>query len=118
MSPKSDFWALGVLTYLLVFRNYPFSQESKKSVFTKILNCEFAEEFESADRVTHKFIKDLLNVNVQRRLGDQITEFLQHDFFKGFDWKPLMKQNPNYSYLEKINESELLFSKHSSSQKS
>ena len=41
---KSDFWALGVLLYLLNYRCYPFVGKSQTDLFYNIVNRNFNEK--------------------------------------------------------------------------
>lgn len=86
-----DFWALGVLAYELICKEPPFtSAEINSTKFQK--RCRKWEEKPTFYRQTsgkaYEFIKGLLKVDPQERLGyNDFAEIKEHAFFEDIDWK-------------------------------
>lgn len=107
---KSDFWSLGVLAYLLTYRRMPFRSSTQAELLFDILYKEIENEPPGlkAPKDLRLLIKDLLVKNHRNRIGSEITDFANHPFFEGFDWKEY-RQNPiNFSYVEGIDSFEEL----------
>ena len=103
MSEKSDFWSLGVLTFFLFFKKFPFYAKNRSELFFKIVNRIFEPEIFSAKNNLKKFIFDLLNLDFKKRLGNNLFEFLEHPFFFGFDWNKIFFDKFEFSFnLEKL----------------
>lgn len=99
---KSDFWALGVLTFLLIVRKYPFDTKTRSETFFNIMNRIINKDFEKLGFSEKKFILDLLNLDPEKRIGDNLKQFVNHVFFKGFDWKKIQEENVFFNYVHKI----------------
>lgn len=102
-SKATDFWALGVLSYLVFYKRYPFEKKSKNQLFYNILNGNILPE---GPRKAPKPLKDLIHGllinNPVKRLGKNINEIVNHEFFKNFDWQNY-QQTPEWSeYQEKL----------------
>lgn len=102
MEFKSDFWALGVLTFLLIVKKYPFDSKTRSETFFNIMNRIIIQDFENLGFSEKKFILDLLNLDPKKRIGDNLKQFVNHAFFKGFDWKKIQKENVYFNYIDKI----------------
>ena len=103
-TPKSDFWSLGVLVYLLYFRKYPFKNSNQTELFFNILNRNI--ELDSKDNKSplsfRQFILDLMTKDHRKRIGNNMNEFVCHPFFKNFDWEHFKEDPRNFTYIEGI----------------
>merc|ERR1712100_609721 len=104
MGGKSvDFWALGILTYMLVTLQTPFYSENRNELFEMILHEEIHWE-DIQDNITStclSFLRCLLQKDISQRLGcgpDGIQELKKHIFFDGFDWKKLQSKKLKAPY--------------------
>lgn len=78
-----DLWALGVVTYILLFGCFPFDARFTSQIEDKILACEFAFPEDLAPLVSHeakKFIEYLLVVNPHERPPAALA--LQHPWLR------------------------------------
>lgn len=74
-STSSDYWALGVLIYLLYYKRYPFLKKSRAVLFFNILNGKILPEKENwkAPKELRDLIHGLLLINPKKRLGNNIN---------------------------------------------
>ncbi|ETW07747.1 AGC protein kinase [Aphanomyces invadans] len=89
-----DWWALGALIYEMVTGYPPFRHNNRKKLLEKICNEKLSlPKFLHAD--THSILKQLLERNVDKRLGSGkstmfkvkgVAAIKQHPFFKSIDW--------------------------------
>ena len=99
-----DYFALGVITYELMFGKRPYLGKNSKEIKEKILNTQVQIKknqipkkwsFESAD-----FINKLLQRKPANRLGLRgPKEVKDHFWFKNFDWKNLYKKNLKAKFI-------------------
>ena len=104
-TPKSDFWSLGVLTYLLTYRRLPFRSSTGAELMFTILYKKIDKEQPDmkAPKELRRLIKDLLVKSHRNRIGSDISEFVKHPFFNGFDWANYRRDPENFLYIEGIN---------------
>ncbi|KDO33815.1 AGC protein kinase [Saprolegnia parasitica CBS 223.65] len=89
-----DWWALGALIYEMVTGYPPFRHNNRKKLLEKILQEKLKlPKWLSPD--THSILKQLLERNVEKRLGSGKSTMFQvrgvaaikkHPFFKDIDW--------------------------------
>ena len=104
-SNKTDFWALGVLMHLMFYRTYPFERKSRTDLFFNILNGIFVPETKrKAPASLKRFIKRLLVLDPRDRLGNNLEEFMEMDFFKDFDWGSYKSDPSNFLLVHEIDE--------------
>lgn len=86
---KSDFWSLGILVHLLYYRRFPFKSHNQSELFYNIVNKPVDPEDidRKASPELRSLIIQLLNKNYKQRLGESINDFVNHRFFRKFDWK-------------------------------
>lgn len=103
-TPKSDFWSLGVLVYLLYYRKYPFKNNNQTELFFNIINrnIELDTKDNKAPLIFRQFVLDLMTKDYRKRIGNNINEFVKHPFFKNFDWQHFKDDKRNFSYIEGI----------------
>ncbi|KAG7582755.1 Protein kinase domain [Arabidopsis suecica] len=81
-----DWWALGVLTYEMMYGETPFKGKSKKETFRNVLMKE--PEFAGKPNDLTDLIRRLLVKDPNRRLGCHrgAAEIKEHAFFSGVRW--------------------------------
>lgn len=86
---KSDFWSLGILVHLLFYRRFPFKSQNQSELFYNIVNKPVDPEDidRKASPELRSLIIQLLNKNYKQRLGESINDFINHRFFRKFDWQ-------------------------------
>jgi len=89
-----DWWALGVLTYEMLYRVPPFFHRERKTMLNKILECNLQFPKPSAklgpvSLEANDFISSLLKFEEANRLGfgnAGSANVKAHPFFKSLDW--------------------------------
>ncbi|EOA40591.1 hypothetical protein CARUB_v10009321mg [Capsella rubella] len=81
-----DWWALGVLTYEMMYGETPFKGRCKKETFRNVLMKE--PEFAGKPSDLTDLIRHLLAKDPMKRLGFRrgAAEIKEHAFFKGVRW--------------------------------
>ncbi|KFK39399.1 hypothetical protein AALP_AA3G240000 [Arabis alpina] len=81
-----DWWALGVLTYEMMYGETPFKGKSKKETFRNVLMKE--PEFAGKPNDLTGLIRSLLVKDPNKRLGSNrgAVEIKEHAFFAGVRW--------------------------------
>jgi len=74
---KSDLWSLGVLIYVLAFKEYPYDGNCKEDILNKIKRNEKLRE--TNDTNLNNLIKRLLIEDTEKRLTWK--QYFNHDFF-------------------------------------
>jgi len=97
----ADWWACGVLCYEMLVGYPPFFDESPYGIYEKILNGHIHWP-RSMDRLSREIIKDFLNPDRTKRLGNMIggpQDILEHPWFRGVDWDALERREINVTNL-------------------
>lgn len=88
-----DWWALGVLAYVMLSGRPPFAGDSREALYDKIssepLNLDNDERLGDVSAVTKDLIMCLLDKDPTTRLGSGGTDargVQSHPFFNGVDW--------------------------------
>ncbi|XP_015935550.1 serine/threonine-protein kinase UCNL-like [Arachis duranensis] len=81
-----DWWALGVLTYEMLYGRTPFKGKNRKETFRNVLMKK--PEFIGKQTVLTDLISRLLEKEPSRRLGSVrgADEIKDHEFFRGLKW--------------------------------
>jgi serine/threonine protein kinase len=86
---KVDWWALGVLAYVMMFGYAPFSDESEPALFEKILTQE--PEFPVfGHQASLDFMRRLLVKDPDARMG--AAEVRAHRLFAGLNWDRVLRK--------------------------
>jgi len=84
-----DWWALGILTYEMLYGTTPFKGKNRKETFKNVLMK--SPEFVGKKTELTDLIKKLLEKDPMKRLGYShgAVEIKEHAFFKGVRWEIL-----------------------------
>jgi serine/threonine protein kinase len=97
-----DLWALGVMTYILLFGCFPFDAKFTSQIEDKIVACDFSFPEDLAPLVSReakKFIEYLLVVNPHERPPAAMA--LQHPWLQTAD-APAMTQEFSAYHMDKL----------------
>mmetsp|Transcript_28170 Transcript_28170/g.45257 ORF Transcript_28170/g.45257 Transcript_28170/m.45257 type:complete len:487 (-) Transcript_28170:720-2180(-) len=104
-----DWWALGILTYEMLFRIPPFYHRDRKTMLNKILTCELQfpnnpkQKPVSADSIS--FISSLLRYNEEDRLGygnNGSQNVKAHPFFASLDFELVSKAEVEPEFVPEL----------------
>ena len=112
---KCDLWSIGVLIYILIFREHPFPGDTQIEVLKEILSN--VDNLKSIDNsLLDELIKGLLVVDPKKRLT--WTQYLNHSFFhsnyiysEGNQYDDAMKHKKYKKNNEDKNKNEYTFEK-------
>ncbi|XP_051118773.1 serine/threonine-protein kinase UCNL [Andrographis paniculata] len=81
-----DWWAVGVLSYEMLYGSTPFKGKTRRETFQRILVAE--PEFMGKPNALTDLIGKLLEKDPTRRLGYRrgAGEIKEHEFFQGLSW--------------------------------
>lgn len=84
-----DFWALGILSYEMLYGKTPFKGKNKKETFSNVLFKKL--EFFGRKTALTDLIERLLEKDPKKRLGyvGGAEEIKEHEFFRGVKWEML-----------------------------
>ena len=93
----SDFYALGVICYELIFIKRPYKGRSRKELKDNMLHDKIKLKLDQCPEGWDESIIDFINQLLQRkpckRLGfNGAWEVMQHLWLKDYDWKSLLSQ--------------------------
>lgn len=94
-----DWWALGVLTFELLYGRLPFESKNKAKLFYNIINKEPAFPF-FIDQVSASFIKMLLVKDPTKRAG--FKQIKKHPFMKGLDFDAVAQLRMEPEYIPQV----------------
>ncbi|KAH0793094.1 AGC family protein kinase [Histomonas meleagridis] len=93
--PMIDWWAIGILTYELLFGETPFYHQNKSQMFHAILHAQprFPRK---TDKDTINFITGLLQKDPNKRFD--FDNIMKHKFFNGMDFNDVLarKYQPEF----------------------
>ena len=102
-----DYYAVGIITYELMFGHRPYLGKNKHEVKQLILTKQARIDINDLPDNFNPEIADFINKLIQRkpkyRLGrNDINEVLNHSWFVGFDWDNCSKKILKAPYVPKI----------------
>ena len=102
-----DYYAVGIITYELMYGHRPYlgksKHEVKQLILTKQAEIDYDDLPEGFSNETADFINRLIQRKPKNRLGrNSINEVLTHPWFDGFDWENTRKKKLKAPYIPKI----------------
>lgn len=94
-----DWWAVGVLTFELLYGRLPFESKNKAKLFYNILNKEPAFPF-FIDQTSASFIKMLLVKDPKMRAG--FKQIKRHPFMKDIDFDAVAQLHTEPEFIPQI----------------
>lgn len=85
-SPKSDIWALGVVTFQLLSGRHPFRGGSEYQTFQKVLHLEYVFTSDMSPEAK-ALLQEILVLQPRDRIS--IDGIKEHAFYAGLDWEGL-----------------------------
>ena len=82
---KSDLWSLGVIIYMLAFKQYPFNGDNELLILNQINKFENSLHKQTGNEYLDDLIKKLLVEDPKKRLTWQ--QYFNHPFFKSQDFR-------------------------------
>ena len=87
---NSDYYRLGSIIYYLIFKVYPFTIKKINNIKDIYIDNRNIENYSFS---CIDFLNKLLISDYKKRIGfKDINELINHDWFKGLDWKKLEKR--------------------------
>ncbi|GMF26268.1 unnamed protein product [Phytophthora fragariaefolia] len=89
----ADWWSLGILLYEMSVGKSPFYDNNIEKMYHKIQNDPLV--FPSKPVLTDdlkSILRGFLQKDPTKRLGTNISDILEHPFFRGIDWDLLLKK--------------------------
>ena len=101
-----DYYAVGIITYELMYGHRPYlgknKHEVKQLILTRQAKIEFSDLPEGFSHDIADFINKLIQRKPKNRLGkSNINEVLTHPWFMGFDWDNCSKKKLRAPYIPK-----------------
>ena len=102
-----DYYAVGIITFELIFGHRPYIGKNKHEVKQLILTKQAKVDYNDLPEGFSNNIADFINKLIQRkpknRLGkNNIDEVLNHTWFGDFDWDNCAKKNLRAPYIPKF----------------
>lgn len=89
----ADWWSLGILLYEMSVGKSPFYDNNIEKMYHKIQNDPLV--FPSKPVLTDELksiLRGFLQKDPTKRLGTNISDILEHPYFRGIDWDLLLKK--------------------------
>ncbi|OWZ21121.1 AGC/AKT protein kinase [Phytophthora megakarya] len=89
----ADWWSLGILLYEMSVGKSPFYDNNIEKMYHKIQNDPLV--FPSKPLLTDELkaiLRGFLQKDPTKRLGTNISDILEHPYFRGIDWDLLLKK--------------------------
>ena len=101
-----DYYAVGIITYELMYGHRPYlgktKQEVKQLILTRQAEIDYEDLPDDFSNETADFINKLIQRKPKNRLGkDNINEVIMHPWFNEFDWDNVIKKKIKAPYLPK-----------------
>ena len=102
-----DYYAVGIITYELMYGHRPYLGKNKHEVKQLILTRQAEIDYDDLPDGFSNDIADFINKLIQRkpknRLGkDNINQVIDHPWLMGFDWENVKKKILKAPYIPKI----------------
>ena len=102
-----DYYAVGIITYELMYGHRPYLGKTKHEVKQLILTRQAEIDYDDLPDGFSNDIADFINKLIQRkpknRLGkDSIKEVINHPWFNEFDWDNVLKKKVKAPYVSKL----------------
>lgn len=94
-----DWWALGILTYELLFGTTPFRGQRRDETFENVLRVPLTmPQKPTISQECRDFITQLLIKNPEKRLGSKrgAEDIKAHPWFKDVEWSMLRNEQPPF----------------------
>ena len=102
-----DYYAVGIITYELMYGHRPYlgktKHEVKQLILTRQAEIDYDDLPNGFSNETADFINKLIQRKPKNRLGkDNINEVIGHPWFNGFDWDNVSKKKLKAPYVPKL----------------
>ena len=102
-----DYYAIGIITYELMYGHRPYlgktKHEVKQLILTKQAEIDYDDLPYGFSNETADFINRLIQRKPKNRLGkDNINEVIGHPWFDAFDWENVEKKKFKAPYIPKL----------------
>eukprot|EP00520_Triparma_pacifica_P003563 CAMPEP_0118651952 /NCGR_PEP_ID=MMETSP0785-20121206/11057_1 /TAXON_ID=91992 /ORGANISM="Bolidomonas pacifica, Strain CCMP 1866" /LENGTH=509 /DNA_ID=CAMNT_0006544433 /DNA_START=26 /DNA_END=1551 /DNA_ORIENTATION=+ len=101
---KADLWSVGVIAFMLLCSEMPFSGRKRRHVIDKIMRCNYSfssERWKNISRPAKEFVRNLIEMDPKKRYSaDQALEstWLKKEF-------NIENRRPSVDMMEKVNSS-------------
>ena len=102
-----DYYAVGIITYELMYGHRPYlgktKHEVKQLILTRQAEIDYDDLPDGFSNETADFINRLIQRKPKNRLGkDNINEVLDHPWFNKFDWENVLLKKLKAPYVPKL----------------
>ena len=102
-----DYYAVGIITYELMYGHRPYlgktKHEVKQLILTRQAEIDYDDLPNGFSNETADFINRLIQRKPKNRLGkDNINEVIDHPWFNNFDWENVEKKKVKAPYIPKL----------------
>ena len=98
----ADYWALGILLYVMLCRYFPFDDSNEDVLYDEIINKPIAMP-SYFSKHSHDLIKALCQKNPAKRLGVIQTQSIKsHSFFQKMNFQQLLQKKVTPPYIPEI----------------
>ena len=102
-----DYYAVGIITYELMYGHRPYlgktKHEVKQLILTRQAEIDYDDLPNGFSNETADFINRLIQRKPKNRLGkDSINEVICHPWFNNFDWENVEKKKIKAPYVPKL----------------
>ncbi|KAH0806395.1 AGC family protein kinase [Histomonas meleagridis] len=111
-TPSSDFWAVGVILYEMIYGYPPFYSKKAKHIARKILNWTNTLQFPVTQNATIEAVDLMRHLICDETERYGFEEIISHPFFNGFDFEepfsntppfiPIIKSPTDTSHFEQL----------------
>ena len=99
---KCDLWTLGIIIYVIYFKDYPFMGNTETALLEQIYNSKMKK---SEDSNLNNLIEGLLNIDYNKRLSWK--KYFNHPFFTGLSGNINNNRSNNFRDYYQIEEQQL-----------